>query len=311
MASAAGDRSDLYARIQDDLAQIRALLGELTEELERKTRADVAALRLQAAARGFLARRQAQAVRAAAETVASFAICDNTSSAPDCWPSVPLLQIGTPPALCSEPSSTDHPVLTRTGLVAVILRGGDIAGGAALAALVAAGVVHTPSGPVVPRRMRVLGEGQQLFRDGRPPSTCMTGKAPCAGHRGPWSRAPPQQAVIAWTWQGRGAGQSGGFPWDPGDTSIQYNPPRWSNASLFIVLVKNKMTPRCKRLSVYCSHDLHYCSRTISLRRVGECHGQSGRPFGPVWAATVAPCTVADQISGLVKGIRSVRDMIR
>jgi hypothetical protein len=61
------------------------------------------------------------------------------------------------------------------------------------------------------------------------------------------------------------------------------------------------------------SHDLHYCSRTSSLRRVGECYGQSGRPFGLGWAATVASSTVADIISGVesVKGIKSVRDMIR
>ena len=61
MASAAGDPStsveDLCANMLEDCAKIKALLLKLKESLRR----DKAATRLQAAARGFLARRQARA----------------------------------------------------------------------------------------------------------------------------------------------------------------------------------------------------------------------------------------------------------
>ena len=64
MASAAGDplasMKDLCANILEGCAQIQALLLKLKESLLRKD----AAVRLQAAARGFLARRRAQALRA-------------------------------------------------------------------------------------------------------------------------------------------------------------------------------------------------------------------------------------------------------
>ena len=64
MASAAGDPStsveDLCANMLEDCAKIKALLLKLKESLRR----DKAATRLQAAARGFLARRQARAALA-------------------------------------------------------------------------------------------------------------------------------------------------------------------------------------------------------------------------------------------------------
>jgi len=64
MASAAGDPStsveDLCANMLEDCARIKALLLKLKESLRR----DKAATRLQAAARGFLARRQARAALA-------------------------------------------------------------------------------------------------------------------------------------------------------------------------------------------------------------------------------------------------------
>jgi len=64
MASAAGDplasMKDLCANILEGCAQIQALLLKLKESLLRKD----AAVRLQAAARGFLVRRRAQVLRA-------------------------------------------------------------------------------------------------------------------------------------------------------------------------------------------------------------------------------------------------------
>jgi hypothetical protein len=61
MASAAGDPSeDLCANMLEGCAKLKALLLKLKENLRR----DMAALRLQAAARGLLARRQARAALA-------------------------------------------------------------------------------------------------------------------------------------------------------------------------------------------------------------------------------------------------------
>ena len=58
MASAAGDPSEvLCANMLEGCAKLKALLLKLKESLLR----DKAAVRLQAAARGFLARRQARA----------------------------------------------------------------------------------------------------------------------------------------------------------------------------------------------------------------------------------------------------------
>jgi len=63
MASAAGDplasAKDLCVDILDCCAQIQTVLVKLKESLRRKD----AAVRLQAAARGFMARRQAEASR--------------------------------------------------------------------------------------------------------------------------------------------------------------------------------------------------------------------------------------------------------
>ena len=74
MASAAGDplasAKDLCVDILDCCAQIQTVLVKLKESLRRKD----AAVRLQAAARGFMARRQAEASRLSTSQEAA-AVC--------------------------------------------------------------------------------------------------------------------------------------------------------------------------------------------------------------------------------------------
>ena len=94
MASVAGDplalAKDLCVDILDCCAQIQTVLLKLKESLRRKD----AAVRLQAAVRGFLARQRARLLRGTKRT--------NCTSLQPSEVAAALLQIGTPVA-CWEP----------------------------------------------------------------------------------------------------------------------------------------------------------------------------------------------------------------
>ena len=95
MASATGDPlssiKDLCVDIRQCCAQIQTILLKLKESLRRKE----AAVRLQAAARGFLARQRARLLHGSKQTNCS---CLHPSEV-----AAPLLQIGTPVAIYWEP----------------------------------------------------------------------------------------------------------------------------------------------------------------------------------------------------------------
>ena len=130
MASAAGDPSDdLCANMLEDCTKLKALLLKLKESLLR----DKAAVRLQAAARGFLARQRARLLRGSKRT---YCTCLHQSEV-----AAPLLQISTPVAICWEP-------------LAVVLRRDNIVGGLVLAVPLA---ICSEQQDVILRRRAITG----------------------------------------------------------------------------------------------------------------------------------------------------------
>ena len=193
MASAAGDPSeDLCANMLEGCTKLKALLLKLKESLLR----DKAAVRLQAAARGFLARQRARLLRGSKRTDCT---CLHPSEV-----AAPLLQISTPVAICWEP-------------LAVVPRKDNIAGGLVLA------VRH-----IILRRRAITGGDALTTIRTKPPVVFLLHVS---------------RFVCSWSWLWMAAGKFGGFPWDPGETSIT-PPPQIKAFGLFIVLVVNKILSR-------------------------------------------------------------------
>ena len=201
MASAAGDPSeDLCANILEGCTKLKALLLKLKESLLR----DKAAVRLQAAARGFLARQRARLLRGSKRT-------DCTCLHP-LEVAAPLHQIGTPVAICWEP-------------LAVVPRKDNIAGGLVLAVPLA---ICSEQQDVILRRRPITGGAALTTIRTKPPVVFLLHVS---------------RFVCSWSWLWMAAGKFGGFPWDPGETSIT-PPPQIKAFGLFIVLVVNKILSR-------------------------------------------------------------------
>ena len=115
-----------------------------------------------------------------------------------------LHQIGTPVAICWEP-------------LAVVPRKDNIAGGLVLA------VRH-----IILRRRAITGGAALTTIRTKPPVVFLLHVS---------------RFVCSWSWLWMAAGKFGGFPWDPGETSIT-PPPQIKAFGLFIVLVVNKILSR-------------------------------------------------------------------
>ena len=144
MASAAGDplasAKNLCADILDCCAKIQTALLKLKESLRRKD----AAVRLQAAVRGFLARQRARLLRGTKRT--------NCTSLQSSEVAAALLQIGTPVA-CWEP-------------LAIVPRRDNIVGGLVLAVQLA---IYSEQQDVNLRRKAITGGAAPTTIHTKPP----------------------------------------------------------------------------------------------------------------------------------------------
>ena len=201
MASAAGDPSeDLCANMLEGCTKLKALLLKLKESLLR----DKAAVRLQAAARGFLARQRARLLRGSKRTDCT---CLHQSKV-----AAPLLQISTPVAICWEP-------------LAVVPHRDNIVKGLVLAVPLA---ICSEQQDVILRRRAITGGAALTTIRTEPPVIVLL-------HVG--------RFVRSWSWLWMAVGKFACFPWDPGETSIT-PPPQIKAFGLFIVLVVNKILSR-------------------------------------------------------------------
>ena len=145
MASTASDPSasmkDLCVDIRECCAQIQTVLLKLKESLRRKE----AAVRLQAAARGFLARQRARLLHGSKRTDCSCLHPSEVAAA--------LLQIGMPVAICWE-------------LLAVIPRRDNIVGGLVLAVPLA---IYSEQQDVNLRRKAITGGAAPTTIHTKPP----------------------------------------------------------------------------------------------------------------------------------------------
>ena len=181
MASAAGDplasAKNLCADILDCCAKIQTVLLKLTESLRRKD----AAVRLQAAVRGFLARQRARLLRGSKRTDCT---CLHQSEV-----AAPLLQISTPVAICWEP-------------LAIVPYRDNIMGGHVLVVPLA---ICPEQQDVILRRGAIMGGAAPTTIRTEPPVIVLLHVS---------------RSVCSWSWLWRAAGKFGGFPWDPGEVSI-------------------------------------------------------------------------------------------
>ena len=180
MASATGDplssMKDLCVDIRQCCAQIQTVLLKLKESLLR----DKAAVWLQAAACGFLARQRARLQRGSKRTDCT---CLHPSEV-----AAPLLQIGTPVA-CWEP-------------LAIVPRRDNIVGGLVLVVPLA---ICSEQQDVILRRRAITGGAALTTIRTEPPVIVLL-------HVG--------RFVLSWSWLWMAVGKFAGFPWDPGETSI-------------------------------------------------------------------------------------------
>ena len=181
MASATGDplssMKDLCVDIRQCCAQIQTVLLKLKESLRRKE----AAVRLQAAARGFLARQRARLLHGSKQTNCS---CLHPSEV-----AAPLLQIGTPVAIYWEP-------------LAVIPRRDYIIGGLVLVVPLA---ICSEQQDVILRRQAITGGAAPTTIRTKPPVVVLLHVS---------------RSVHSWSWLWMAAGKFGGFPYDPREISI-------------------------------------------------------------------------------------------
>jgi len=172
MASAAGDPlssiKDLCVDIRQCCAQIQTVLLKLKESLRRKE----AAVRLQAAARGFLARQRARLLHGSKRTDCS---CLHPSEV------VAPLQIGTPVAICWEP-------------LTVIPRRDNIVGGLVLAVPLA---ICSEQQDVILHRRAITGGAALTTIRTEPPVIVLL-------HVG--------RFVRSWSWLWMAVGKFAGFP---------------------------------------------------------------------------------------------------
>ena len=179
MASAVGDplasAKDLCVHILDCCAQIQTVLLKLKESLRRKD----AAVRLQAAVRGFLARQRARLLRGTKRTNCT---CLQPSEV-----AVPLLQIGTSVA-CWEP-------------LAIVPRKDNIVGGLVLVVPLA---ICSEQQDIILRRGAITGGATPTTIRMEPPVVVLLHVS---------------RTVHSWFWLWMAAVKFGGFPWDPGEIS--------------------------------------------------------------------------------------------
>ena len=170
MASAAGDPSeDLCANMLEGCTKLKALLLKLKESLLR----DKAAVRLQAAARGFLARQRARLLRGSKRTDCT---CLHQSEV-----AAPLLQISTLVAICWEP-------------LAVVPRRDNIVKGLVLAVPLA---ICSEQQDVILRRRAITGGAALTTIRTEPPVIVLL-------HVG--------RFVRSWSWLWMAVGKFAGFP---------------------------------------------------------------------------------------------------